>query len=171
MKRLFIIFLLFPFSAFAVDGYKNIKFGMSDSDILKLKICSFQSAEAKTMYPWVKDLSRYKVLMCTDYSFLDRRVRLYVTFVDARLHKITLAFLDSVDFNEILLRLLKSKYGFAAGKKTVFIKKTQYKFDDQTVEAEVLHPPSQIMYIQFISKQFGWFISPDPDDVNLSDNL
>ena len=61
-------------NAFAVDGYKNLKFGMSIEEVLKAgkELCSFQKVQEK------KQLSMYG---CTDFTFAGEETKLYTYFV------------------------------------------------------------------------------------------
>jgi len=168
---LILIFACSSLSAMAVDGYKNLMFGMSTNQLNYVDICTFSEDNPKDWYSWFRDFSRLRVFTCPDYKFGDRDIKISLTFIDQRLHKITLVHASSVKFNQMLLELLKNKYGFRPGKESVNLATTLYKFEDQTVEAEVFHPPGKTLLVHYFSNQFGWFMSKDPRDRKLIDEL
>ena len=173
MKKALIIILLMLTSSTvqAVDGYKSFTFGMTLNQLKYLNTCSFAEDNPKTWYNWFRDFSRLIVYTCSDYKFGDRKIKVSLTFIDRKLHKISLVHSGSIKYNEMLMELLKSKYGFRTGSSSVNLATTLFKFMDQTVEAEIIHPPAKTLLVHYFSDQFGWFMSQDPQDRKLIDEL
>jgi hypothetical protein len=93
-----IIFM--PTYSYAIDGYKNFKFGMNEKEILKMNPCSLQS---ETMQP------HFTALQCTDFTFGGESVNGAFFFVDKELLRV--AIFPSINKFTVILNQLKKKYG------------------------------------------------------------
>ena len=144
---------------------------MSVNQLRFVDACTFSEDDPKTWYKWFRDFSRLKVYICIDYKFGDRKIKLSLTFIDNRLHKITLVHSESLEYNQMLLELLKSKYGFRPKQYSINLASTLYRFEDKGVEAEIFHPPGKTLLVHYFSNEFGWFMSKDPMDRRLIDDL
>lgn len=87
---------------FAVEGYKNLKFGMSLEEVKKSKICG-----------WVDDgtlnMKQTHVIYCRDLKFNGESITAGAYFID---HKFLRLFLGlSYDDRDNILTGLKKKYG------------------------------------------------------------
>ena len=104
MKRqwLFAVALLaFSASAMAVDGYKNLKFGMSEKDALSTKTCSFRKS-----HPDDKGVDTY---FCTDFKAGGKRTNALILFIDGKLARF--GFNQSADDALAIMQAMKEKYG------------------------------------------------------------
>ena len=92
---------LFSSSAMAVDGYKNLKFGMSKKEVMASKMCSL-----------VKSLSDHpntEYYSCDDFLFGGKKTNAGVFFIDGKLMRV--AILQSIDMVPGLMSQLSQKYG------------------------------------------------------------
>ena len=165
------IFIFVTSTAWAVNGYKDLLFGMSKTQVINSEFCTFSEDNPKKWYNWFRDFSRLSVYTCPDRKFGDRKIKVSLTLIDDRLHKITLVHAGSIEFNKMVLGLLMNKYGFQNGGEAVNLANTLYKFMDKAVEAELVHPPESTLFIHYFSDQFGWFMSKDPRDKKLINEL
>ena len=71
-------------NALAIDGYKNLKFGMSIEEVLKAgkELCSFEKVQQK------KQISMYG---CADLKFVGEETNLYAYFVKGILLRIAVS--------------------------------------------------------------------------------
>lgn len=83
-------------SAHAIDGYKDLKFGMSKAEMKKAKLCSFQVDESDS---W----------QCNDMKFGNKKTMAFAYFVDDKFKRIGI--LIDVDSVMGIANGLKDKYG------------------------------------------------------------
>lgn len=109
MRYILSIILLFTASqAMAVDGYKNMKFGMSKQEIIKIKPCALYKSDDAP-----KGTER---LDCNDLQFGGDDTDAGFFFIDGKLERVALI----LDFNKAigLATSLKDKYGLPSSSST-----------------------------------------------------
>ena len=85
-----------------VDGYKDLKFGMSEEEILAKRICTTEKVD-------ISDINSFAVAhMCEDFKFAGAKTAAYFYFIDNRFLKFVIA---NIPGN------LMSKIGVGLGKK------------------------------------------------------
>ncbi|MBV7439026.1 hypothetical protein [Aeromonas sp. sif2416] len=89
-------------STYAVDGYKNLKFGMSKNEIKKANICSFKDASEDGTDAW----------QCMDFKFGDKTTMAFAYFIDNKFQR--LGFIVDMDKALSIAKGLKEKYGGAS---------------------------------------------------------
>ncbi|MFZ4221483.1 hypothetical protein [Enterobacter ludwigii] len=155
MKRQWLfaaVLLAFSASAMAVDGYKNLKFGMSIKEVLDSHICSFK------YYP--SNDSTYEAIEddydCHDFQFGDKKVRAIALFLQGKLSRIGIV-IDSDDYNSVLAAL-RNKYGtgieseYPSKKNLHLVPNSNYyvSFDNDTVELMSVSDESLVIHSQII---------------------
>lgn len=74
--------LCFSFKAFAVDGYKNLKFGMSPDDVEKSHLCSWIDS-----YTDIPDVTGKE---CDDFSFVSDTTDMNLFFIENKLSRVVI---------------------------------------------------------------------------------
>ena len=97
-----ITIILISLSVFAVDGYKNLKFGMSKQESKDLGLCTFEEFE----YQKNKLVSG---LECNDLVFKGKKTRAYAYFINDKFLRIVI-FVDESDVSSIV-SIIRGKYG------------------------------------------------------------
>lgn len=104
MKLITTIILILTFSqAYAVDGYKNLKFGMSKDEVRKSGICTFKDGIPGKKMPFIKNIN------CSDFKFKGADTFASAYFIDGKFLRIAID-VDINDFSAII-DLIKKKYG------------------------------------------------------------
>lgn len=93
--------LVVSMQAQAVDGYKDLKFGMTKQEIQKKKPC--------TLFPGTGAPAGAESLECVDYSFVGSRVRAGFFFINGKFERIGMM-IDAAQAAG-LMNSLVSKYG------------------------------------------------------------
>ena len=88
-------------AALAVDGYKNLKFGMSQEDVNNTNIC--------TLSPQNLDVQGVEALGCTDLQFGGKSRMAVMAFMDNKLERVMV--IQDAGSIEGLLAGLSEKYG------------------------------------------------------------
>ncbi|PHM22552.1 hypothetical protein [Xenorhabdus ehlersii] len=104
MKRVLLGLMLstLSLSSWAVDGYKDVKFGSSVKDLMNSKLCNFQKIPPAST---IKELSLYS---CLDFNFSGKKTMAIATFLNGKFKR----FLIGVDSNiNPLIDALNKKYG------------------------------------------------------------
>lgn len=138
-KTIFFTVLLLSFignTAFAVDGYKDLKFGMRYEEVAAKKPCSLtinQKASDKNM----------KVYGCDDLKFDGKQTGAAFFFLDGQLKRVALAVGSTIPESWEVMAALVKKYGKAVNlaestkQAQLFVQHqvelVDYKFDDETV--------------------------------------
>ncbi|MBC3252841.1 hypothetical protein H8I91_21485 [Serratia fonticola] len=100
--------LAFSASAMAVDGYKNLKFGMSEKDVMETKTCSFRKIPTNE-----KGFDEY---YCSNFKFGDKKKKASVFFINGEFLRIGIE--QSPDDFESLFTSLTAKYGEPSSRPT-----------------------------------------------------
>jgi hypothetical protein len=93
--------LAFSASSMAVDGYKNLKFGMTAKEALSTKTCSFRAGSSGQ-----KGVDMY---ICDDFKIGGHKVLGYMFFIDSKLARF--AFQQPIADAISVLEAIKKKYG------------------------------------------------------------
>ncbi|WP_163304453.1 hypothetical protein [Enterobacter ludwigii] len=93
--------LAFSASSMAVDGYKNLKFGMSAREALATKTCSFRMGSS--------DQKGVDMYVCDDFKIGGQLANGYMFFMDKKLARF--AFQQPVKDAISVLESIKGKYG------------------------------------------------------------
>jgi len=93
--------LAFSASSMAVDGYKNLKFGMSRQDVLATKTCSFRKSPSDD-----KGVDTY---FCTNFKVGGKRTNALVLFIDGKLARF--GFNQPANDALAIMQAMKDKYG------------------------------------------------------------
>lgn len=93
--------LAFSASSMAVDGYKNLKFGMSEKDALSTKTCSFKKTPSGQ-----KGLDFFS---CENFKFGGKDASAGIFFIDGKLARF--GFEQPVDDAIAFIETMKEKYG------------------------------------------------------------
>lgn len=91
---------MFSSSAMAVDGYKNLKFGMSKKEVISSKICSLQKMSSD---------SGVDTYMCADLKFGNSKSPAAVYFIGDKF--VRLGIIQPFESATAILKQLISKYG------------------------------------------------------------
>lgn len=100
--------LAFSASAIAVDGYKDLKFGMSEKEIISTKTCSFRKIPTNE-----KGFDEY---YCSNFKFGDKKTKAYLFFINGEFLRIGIE--QSPDDFESLFTSLTAKYGEPSSRPT-----------------------------------------------------
>lgn len=92
---------LFSGSAMAVDGYKNLKFGMSKKEVLASKSCSFEQTPS--------DRPGVETYVCDNLKFGGQKSPAAAYFINGKFYRI--AIIQPIDSATIILKQLLQKYG------------------------------------------------------------
>ena len=104
MKLIATIILILSFSqAYAVDGYKSLKFGMSKSEVIKSGFCTFGKEQSSDTQKYLKTLS------CTDFKFKGSNTKATAYLMDNKFLRVVIT-IDTNDLN-VLMGMLTKKYG------------------------------------------------------------
>lgn len=103
---LFVLILGFQ-PAFAVDGYRDIKFGIDYKQLKKLNKCSLAIDPTQTT-------KQVKVYSCSDFKFGDQVVSALFYLIDGKLLRIALMIGDSSEDFLAYLDALSKKFGAAS---------------------------------------------------------
>lgn len=176
MKKaiLFIFLIFFSNNIFAVDGFYDLKFGMSVEQVLKLNYCSFKFDDKidnsdGSWDTFVTDFNRLKFYDCEDFKSGNWTFSLLLTFIDNKLKRVILRVNKNKVFNQVLVKELKKKYGYRNADGAVKYSSQLYIFDDKTVEAEVYDDNS--MYVRYISPDFDKILLEEPGGKKLIDSF
>lgn len=90
------------FNTFAVDGYKNVKFGSDISTLKKAKLCTWAKGDSYS----IKGVDTY---FCPDFKFSGSNSMAIAIFINDRFERISIN-LNNNDI-EPLLTALQKKYG------------------------------------------------------------
>ena len=96
-----IFFIIIPTKVFAVNGYKNLMFGMNIQQVLNTNICSLHKQPI--------NITGVTYYFCTDFVFANKTVYAAAFFVDNKL--LRFAFSPPVDMTQTLTSKLIKKYG------------------------------------------------------------
>lgn len=107
MKKIFLIacLLLLPATTWAVDGYKDLKFGMSKAAIKKSKICKFTDYDID-----VKDIAG---LYCNNFVFNGSQIEAYAFFIDNKFLRFVIT--PPINMLDTIGESLEEKYGPPTG--------------------------------------------------------
>ena len=87
----------------AVEGYKNLKFGISMEELKKSKFCTFTAVD-KTTFKVIN------VISCNDLKFNGKSAVVYFYFIDNKFLRLAIPIVPYNNVNTILQALIK-KYG------------------------------------------------------------
>ncbi|WP_337050167.1 hypothetical protein [Serratia fonticola] len=144
--------MAFSASSMAVDGYKNLKFGMSEKEVIESNLCSFRYYPAReSTYAKIED--DYD---CHDFQFGDKKVRAIALFLNGKLSRLGIV-VTTDDYNSVLTAL-RSKYGPGtespdpSQKRLLTVPGTQYaiSFDNDTVELMSYSDEQLVIHTQII---------------------
>lgn len=96
---------VFSMSSFAVDGYKELKFGMTTEEVLNTEICTFQSLIN------TKEFESVKFAACTDFQFGGESVPAVAYFINGEFLRFGIEVGATVDRMLSLMLSLMNKYG------------------------------------------------------------
>ena len=105
MKKAFVLPALLaamiPLQSFAVDGYKSLKFGMTEKEVLSEKICSLAAGPA--------GIPGFSMLGCTDLSIGGNQTEGTAYFINGKLQRFGI----ELPWNEVttITKELNKKYG------------------------------------------------------------
>lgn len=111
MKRYYVLAVMILLSAghaMAVDGYKNMKFGMSKQEIINLKPCALYKGDSAP--------KGAENLECDDFPFGGDDTSAGFFFIDGKLERVALVL--GIDEALGLATSLKNKYGLPSSSST-----------------------------------------------------
>ncbi len=100
-KHLLLMLSIISLSANAVDGYKDLKFGLTIDEIQTSKICNFE--------PLADYGTGVKALECSDFKFGEQSVDAAALFINNKFLRFVIE--ADVEYSEAIARQLKDKYG------------------------------------------------------------
>ena len=103
-----IVFSFIATQAFAIDGYKDLKFGITQKEVLASNLCSFESTN--TGYDGVEGLG------CSDFKFGNEITEAYALFINDQFLRFLI--IPSVEVIEGLSSGLVKKYGAPSSSST-----------------------------------------------------
>lgn len=141
-------------SAHAVDGYKNLKFGMSKQEVIKLKPC--------TLFPGAGAPLGVENQQCVDFVFAGSRVTAAFFFVEEKLERV--GFMLEKNQTLGLFESLTKKYGPPSSSST----QAQLNAVDTTPNSSgFVAFDNNTVYLRFMSdaamRQSGVLIYTSPD--------
>lgn len=154
-KAMFIIAaVLFANSAHSVDGYKNMKFGMSKQDIIRMKPCA--------LFPGAGAPLGVENQQCIDFVFAGSRVTAAFFFVEEKLERV--GFMLEKNQMMGLFESLTKKYGPPSSSST----QAQLNAVDTTPNSSgFVAFDNNTVYLRFMSdatlRQSGVLIYTSPD--------
>lgn len=86
----------------AVDGYKDLKFGMTPKEVRKAKVCQFGEMD--------KDDNQIQMMSCPDFKFSGGKTAGHTLFIDDKLVRVAIELKDENQFISVL-KGLNEKYG------------------------------------------------------------
>lgn len=143
---LLLIILSIPLSISAVDGYKNLKFGMTKNQILQCNVCSFTEANSGQV--------GVEYLSCPDFAFGDSFVTAGAFFINNEFLRFMI--IPSVDMVSSLASGLINKYGPVSAQSTQYEleavdkypnKSAFLAFDNNTVILKVISDQNYIQNV------------------------
>ncbi|AMO79734.1 hypothetical protein [Obesumbacterium proteus] len=157
MKKIaiFLVFMISASSAYAVDGFRNVKFGASIDELKNAHICNMKDHKSDT-----QDM---KTLYCEDFKFAGKKTTAFAIFLNDKFERFAIT-VNGNDTDGVIAGLVK-KYGEAS---SVFTKEEYdaaiknggnlfIKFDGDTVilqmnrDSETLEDTT---FLTYTSKDF-----------------
>ncbi|EFX7053210.1 hypothetical protein VYN02_001036 [Shigella sonnei] len=125
------------FNAFAVDGYKNVKFGSDFATLKKANFCTWKKGDDYS----VKSVDTY---YCTNFKFSGEDTLAVAIFINGKFERLSINVNRDV---EELLAALKAKYGEPSSTSSIEAAKkaatnggeVYIKFDNDTIFVSVDH--------------------------------
>lgn len=108
-------------SLMAVDGYKNLKFGISSEELKKSKFCTFKTLE--------KNIKGVNIIYCSDFQF-NKELRLGAFFF-IKNKFLQLSITIPYDDSFLILKILKKKYGARSSNPSDIAHENYDKFANQ----------------------------------------
>jgi hypothetical protein len=150
MKTLIALILLIPTSSYAVEGYKDIKFGISIEQLRKKKPCHLTDTDKISGAP------NGLAYSCMDYAFNGSKTSAIFLFIDKKLLRIAINAGSTPQDAAILVNGLNSKYGkpnfdpqllkaFENNKALSWLA----TWDNSTVQLQLSHNGDEIMIMLF----------------------
>lgn len=143
-------------SAYAVDGYKNLKFGMSKDEVKKANLCSFKESPTDSSDAWG----------CTDFKFANKKTMAFAYFIDNKFKRFGIV--TDMDSAVGIAKGLQEKYGEASSSST----QEEFAAVDTTKGASAyLRFDNDTVYIQMVNSEttgIGVYLiysSPDYDSL------
>ena len=143
--------------AFAIDGYKEFKFGASEKEIRNLLKCNYIET-GKTLYSYMfpdidEPEKRIKQIDCKEYRFLEKEGSVTFEFIDDQLKRIMFKPNVSRYFSEYLLESYRKKYGEETDSKIGGNYELFY-FNEKLIEFQLYDVPDNSLYIRYISPDY-----------------
>ena len=103
------ILLLFLTQLYAVEGYKNLKFGMTKDEVMKSGLCTFTDIIKDKEQPYLESIK------CTDLKMNGKNTTAFAYFIENKFLRIGIGF-DIKDASAIT-NLIVKKYGYRTSPK------------------------------------------------------
>jgi hypothetical protein len=100
--------IIYPSTALAVDGYKNLKFGDSIKTVVNSGICTFEQVPSPT-----KGITYYT---CEDFKFGNAHTQAWAFFIDEKF--LRMSFDIPVDSAVATIEAMANKYGAPSSRST-----------------------------------------------------
>jgi len=142
LATMFLMGSLVSNQVFAVDGYKNLKFGISLNETLINVKCSFEDADS--------GLPGVQMISCPDFSFGADKVSSAMLYIDGKLLRIIIE--PSVELVDGILAGLMKKYGEPSFRSPEEDFHAIDQFPNRQAE---LGWDNDTVFLRFLSDQFG----------------